>query len=211
MDATPTKLTIISDYICPWCYICSKRVDQLQEEYELEVSWWPYELHPEIPAEGRHVDQVAGGPRRGQEYRDHLKSYAEEAGVKLVSNRIVANSHRSLELGEFARDRGKFDEMHHALFRAYFEEGRNLSDLDVLCEIAAECELDGDEFRAAAASDQYVELIDRTTALARERGFSSTPTMIIADKMLIPGAQDYQVYADVLNRLGTPRRTPATE
>lgn len=181
-------------------------MDQLEQEFEVEVSWWPFELHPEIPPEGRQVDEVARGARRGQQYRDHLKAYALEAGIPLASNRVVANSHLALELSEFARDRGAFKAVHDALFRGYFEEVRNIGDLDVLCAIAGECELDGEEFRALATDGYYRPLVDKTTAIARERGFASTPTMIVADKMVITGAQDYEVYADVLRRTGAKRR-----
>jgi predicted DsbA family dithiol-disulfide isomerase len=180
----------------------------MEQEFSLDVTWWPFELHPETPVEGRHVDDLIAPSRRTDEYRSMLKQYAADAGLTLASNRWIANSHRALELAEFARDRGKFDEVHEALFRAYFGEARNIGDLDVLLEIATECGLDENEFAAEMLAGGYAGLVDRATATARQGGFTSTPTMIFGDQMMIPGAQDMTVYRDVLRRLGAePRDT----
>jgi predicted DsbA family dithiol-disulfide isomerase len=111
-----------------------------------------------------------------------------------ASNRWLSNSHRALELAEFARDRGKFDAVHSALFVAYFEQARDIGDIDVLMELAAENGLDPDEFGIEILNGRYEALIDRTTAIAHERGLTSTPTMVFNDQVLIPGAQDYNVY-----------------
>ncbi len=179
---------------------------QFEREYNVAVSWWPFELHPETPPEGRNVDEILRRTGRGREYSDHLKAYAAESGIIMPSNRRVVNSHRALELAEFARDRGRFAEVHEALFRAYCEERRDISDIDVLLEIAASCGLDGDEFGFEILLGRYAELIDKTTRLAREKGVTSTPTMIFDDRFVMTGAQDYLVYQDILKRLGAGLR-----
>lgn len=204
--AEPMKVTVVSDYICPWCYIASRRVAQFEREFDVRVEWWPFELHPETPAEGRHVDEVLSRKGLGEEYRRNLREQAAAAGVT-VSNRWLANSHRALELSEFARDRGAFAMVHEALFEAYFVEGQNIGEMAVLLQIAEACGLDPDEFGFECLVGGYAELIDKTTGLARAKGFGSTPTIIFADRMLVPGAQDYAVYEDVLTRLGAARRT----
>jgi predicted DsbA family dithiol-disulfide isomerase len=206
MRDTPLKVTVISDYICPWCYIGAKRVAEFERQFEVEVTWWPFELHPETPREGRDISAMVD--RRGQEYRDHLRAYAAEAGITLASNRRLSNSHRALELSEFARDRGAFRPVHDALFRAYFEEGRDIGDMDVLCDLAAEAGLDPAEFKVEALVGRYAALIDETTAIARQKGTASTPTMIFDDRMVMTGAQDPNVYADLLTRLGANLRHP---
>ncbi len=168
----------------------------------MAVSWWPFELHPETPPEGRDVDELLRRTGRGRAYSEHLKAYAAESGITLASNRWLANSHRALELAEFARDRGTFDEVHTALFHAYFEERRDIGDIDVLCDIATECGLDAQEFKVEILVGRYAALIDKTTALARQKGVTSTPTMIFDDRLVLTGAQDYNVYQDILKRLG---------
>jgi predicted DsbA family dithiol-disulfide isomerase len=200
------KVTVISDYICPWCYIGARRVAEFEREFDVDIQWWPFELHPETPKEGKDITGMV--ERRGAAYRDHLKEYAAEAGITLASNRRLANSHRALELAEFARDRAKFRPVHDALFRAYFEEGRDIGDPAVLGEIAAAAGLDPEEFRFECLIGRYADLVDRTSALAREKGFTSTPTMIFDDRFVLSGAQDTVVYADVLKRLGAEPRHP---
>ncbi len=179
---------------------------QFAAEYHVEVTWWPFELHPETPPEGR--DLTALVERRGQQYRDHLKSYAADAGITLASNRRLSNSHRSLELAEFARDRGAFPAVHDALFRAYFEEARDIGDLEVLLAIAADCGLDPEEFRFETLIGRYAGLVDQTTAIARSKGVTSTPTTIFDDRFVLTGAQDVETYRAVLERLGAVPRYP---
>lgn len=183
-------------------------MDQLTEEFDVSVRWWPFELHPETPREGRDVEQLLQRSGRGREYKDHLKAYAAEAGLTLASNRKLSNSHRALELAEFARDRRAFKDVHDALFRAYFEEAQDIGDETVLEAIASAAGLDVAEWRIECGLGRYAALVDEATAVARQNGYSSTPTMIIDNKAVIPGAQDYLVYQDVLRRMGAPRREP---
>ncbi len=200
------KLTVISDYICPWCVIGDRRIAEVERRYELDVTWWGFELHPETPREGRSIDDLV--TRRGQGYADHLKSFAAEAGITLASNRWLSNSHRALELAEFARDRAAFTAVHSALFRAYFEERRDIGDLDVLCEIGSAAGLDAAEFRVEVMVGRYAELVDRTTKVARGKGVVSTPTVIFDDRFVLTGAQNLDVYTSVLDRMGAELKHP---
>ena len=200
----PMKVTIISDYVCPWCYIASERVDAFSAEFDVEVEWWPYELHPETPAAGRHVDELIAPSSRAEASRSMIKELAAAAGLPMQSNRWVANSRQALALAEFARDQGKFEQVHHALFSAVFAEAKNIGDPDVLLEIATTAGLDLEKWQAESAD--YSELVGRTTAIARQQGFTSTPTMIFNEQMMVPGAQDLEIYRDVLQRLGARRR-----
>jgi predicted DsbA family dithiol-disulfide isomerase len=182
-------------------------VAKFSEEFDVDVAWWPFELHPETPVEGRDVTPLLERRgRAGEEYRSHLKACAAEAGITLASNRWLANSHRALELAEFARDRGKFGHVHDALFRAYFEEAKNIGDEAVLDDLVREAGLDLDEWRTESAMGRYRELVDYTTSLARQKGFTATPTMIFDGRMVVSGAQEEALYRDVLTRLGAPRR-----
>lgn len=210
--AEPFKVTVVSDYVCPWCYVGAKRVEQFSELFDVEVKWWPFELHPETPVEGRHVDEILppNNPRRAA-IRDHLRNIAEESELPLVSNRTIANSHRALEAAEFARDRGKFDEMHWALLNAYFAEGKNVGDLGVVTGIVEQVGLDVDEWRSEVEAGRYAGLVDFATKVAREQGISSTPTMVFDDRFVVQGAQDLNVYVDVLTRLGAPRKVAPAE
>ncbi|MFN0093777.1 MAG: DsbA family protein [Dehalococcoidia bacterium] len=186
--------------------MAARRVDEFSRQFEVDVTWWPFELHPETPKEGRSLEAVIA--RRGPAYGEHLKSYAAEAGITLGSVRWLSNSHRALELTEFARDRGAFQAVHAALFEAYFSGGRDIGDLAVLDGIAAGAGLDPEEFRFEALVGRYAGLVDRCTEIARAKGVASTPAMIFDDRFLLTGAQDLQVYQDVLRRMGAEPRHP---
>lgn len=207
-EAGPMKVTVISDYVCPWCYIASERVEAFSREFDVEVAWWPYELHPETPAGGRPVDELIAPSARAEASRSMIKELAAASDLPMQSNRWVANSRQALALAEFARDNGQFDPVHHALFSAVFAEAKNIGDADVLTEIATNAGLDIEKWQAESAD--YMSLVERTTAMARQQGFTSTPTIIFNEQMMVPGAQDIEIYRDVLQRLGARRREDAS-
>jgi len=163
-------------------------VATIEREFEVDVSWWPYELHPETPAGGADVSNLLHGSRLSREYRDHLKDYAASAGIELASRDHVSNSHRALELSEFAKDHGHFEEVHSRLFTAYFEEGLDIGDEEVLEGIAGNAGLDLGAWRSETELGRYGSLIDHSTSLARQKGFTSTPTVILDNRFMIPGA-----------------------
>lgn len=179
---------------------------EFSQVYAVDVTWAPYELHPETPPEGRDASELRRPGPSADAYREHLRAYAADAGIPLVSNRRVANSHRSLELAEFARDRGAFEPVHEALFHAFFQEARDIGDMDVLCDIAAANGLDAAEFAREAAHGEYAGRIDESTRHWRNEGVAGTPTMVFDDRFIISGAQDLDVYLDVLRRMGAARR-----
>jgi predicted DsbA family dithiol-disulfide isomerase len=203
-QAEPMKVTVISDYVCPWCYIASDRVKTFSAEFDVDVAWWPYELHPETPVSGRHVDELIAPSARADASRSMIKELAAAADLPMQSNRWVANSRQALALAEFARDNGQFDTVHNALFSAVFAESKNIGDPGVLLEIADGAGLDTAQWEAESA--EYAALVERTTAIARQQGFTSTPTMIFNEQMMVPGAQDIEIYRDVLQRLGARPR-----
>jgi predicted DsbA family dithiol-disulfide isomerase len=200
-------IVAVSDYICPWCYVGSARMERLRQEFDVDVEWWPYELHPEIPVDGILREPTS---RRAAFY-DQLRALATDAGLPFERPPVVANSHRALEAAEFAREHGVFEAMHRELFHAYFAEGRNIGDIDVLIEIAGVCGLDGDALREAIDARRYASLIDQRTAQAREAGITSTPTFVFIDgerRFPLPGCQDYPVFENVARRFGARERTP---
>jgi predicted DsbA family dithiol-disulfide isomerase len=205
-SAGPFKILAISDYVCPWCYIGLKRIQQLEKEFEIEVEWQPYELHPEIPPEGMPLQGLFGDTARAAAYFDNLRAYAAEAGIDLKRPAIITNSRQALEAAEFAREHDRFDAYHPALFRAYFEEGRDIGDPDVLCDLASECGLDAAALREALRSQRYASLVERQMEEARQRGMSGTPNFLFDGRFTLVGAQEYRVFQDLAERMGARRR-----
>ena len=182
-------------------------------EFAVEVEWVPFELHPDIPPEGRtrgtSQRPASAGARSGG--GEHLRALAEDAGLAMQTNTVSANAHKSLEAGEWARDQSRevFEQVHAALFRAYFGEARNISTTDQLVEALTPLGLEMASLRAALEDGCYRERVDAYTRMARENGISSTPTFILEDLYVVRGAQEYAVFEDVLTRLGVPRRAAA--
>jgi predicted DsbA family dithiol-disulfide isomerase len=137
---------------------------------------------------------------------------------------FLANSRPAHEASEFAREGGRFEPFHRAVFRAYFEEGENIGDVDVLCRLADACGLDGAALREALAGGRYAHDVDEKVAWARQRGVAGVPTFIFPtrsgesaagkdasatrgdDSFDLVGGQEYRVFESVAERLGARRR-----
>lgn len=201
------RVTIVSDYICPWCYLGMARIDRLQREFDIDVTWRPFELHPEIPLEARPLgDRVA--------YYERLRPVAEESGLPFQPPARVPNSHAALEAAEVARENGAFDAYHRALFRAHFAEGRDIGDHEVLAELGAACGIDAAALREALAAKRYARLVDERTEEARRQGITGTPTFIFEDgerRFPLIGAQDYLVFESIARRMGATEKTQDSE
>jgi predicted DsbA family dithiol-disulfide isomerase len=183
------------------------RADQLQQEFEIDVIWQPYELHPEIPPEGR--DRGERRPRP-EGYVSPIRQLAEDAGLPFAPGRHMPNSHKSLEAAEFAREQGLFDEYHRALFQAFFGEGRDIGDIAILGELGSSIGLDVTGLEEALTSGRYVSLVNEATEEARGSGITGTPTFIFDDgerRLPIVGAQEYSVFQNVAKRMGATTKS----
>lgn len=197
----PFRIVAYSDYVCPWCYIGHRRIERLRREFPVEVEWRPFELHPETPRTGAHLTGRLGNGARVRAYMDNIIGLARESDIAMRMPVVVANSHRALEAAEFARDHGGLAAMHDALFRAYFEEARDIGDIDELCAIARACGVDDQGLRQALSDETYAARIDEITAAAREDEILSTPTFVFPGGFRLVGGQDYEVFASVTRRI----------
>jgi predicted DsbA family dithiol-disulfide isomerase len=171
----------------------------------------PYELHPEIPPEGRAREAVMPAAYRAR-VETGLTRLSAQVGLELKNHDRLINSRPALQAAEFARTVGLFGPMHHALFQAYWLEGLDVSDLDVLRSIGARVGLDVDAMEAAIRANTYGDYLDERRAEALELMISGIPAHVIADRYLVMGAQPYEVFEQVMTRLGlTPRARPAEE
>jgi predicted DsbA family dithiol-disulfide isomerase len=207
----PGRLRIIaySDYVCPWCYIGLQRIEQLQAEFPVDVEWRPFELHPETPTSGADLRGRLGSSERVRAYTQNIIGLASESGLEMRMPVVVANSHRALEAAEFAREHGGFAAYHRALFHAYFEDARDVGDIDVLCEVARECSVDDQGLRQSLTDERYRGVIDEITNTARSDEILSTPTFVFEGGFRLTGAQDYLVFKSVTTRLLARRAASA--
>jgi predicted DsbA family dithiol-disulfide isomerase len=164
------------------------------------VTWLPFELHPETPLEGMSRDAYFG-LGRSEQIRKHLDTIAAQVGLSMAQRDVIINSRRALGAAEFAREHGRFDEMHHALFKAHWEGTGKLEDVDDLVRIGADAGLDATELRRSIEEDRYAAVIDDNRHEAESVGINAIPAHIFGRRYLVLGAQPYEAFAEILDRL----------
>ena len=151
----------------------------------------PYLLHPETPKEG-----APRQPREGEEdgqLSEPLRTYAEEAGLTMRRSPITPNSMYSLEATEYALEQGAYEEFHHALYKAYWEDQQNLGDLDVIQEVAERSGLNWAEMSQRLESGYYRDRVMSQFQEAMDLGIRGVPAFLIGNQMFT-GAQPYDVF-----------------
>ncbi len=175
----------------------------MEKEGLVRVAWLPFELHPEAPVDGIPREAYFGRGR-SEAMRDHMRSIAEDVGLKMESRDVIINSRRALGAAEFARAHGKFDEMHQALFKAHWEQTSRLESVDDLVDIGAAIGLDRDELRQALEGERYAPVIDEMRREAESVGINAIPAHIFGGRYLVLGAQPYEAFKQVLEKLTAP-------
>ncbi len=166
----------------------------------------PFELHPEIPPEGRPREEVlpAAYMARAQEGVNRMGA---AVGLHLALHERLINSRPVLQAAEFAREQARFDAMHNELFKAYWDDGKDVSDIAVLREVASTAGVDVPGMEAAIASDRFGDYLDARRAEAEELGINGIPAHVIADRYLVMGAQPYDLFERVMAKVGVPKRS----
>jgi predicted DsbA family dithiol-disulfide isomerase len=224
---TTHRLTIDiwSDVMCPWCLIgygqLTKALGELEGEIAAEIRWRPFELNPQMPAEGEeqeaHLQRKYGRPaEEGARIRGQMKAIAEGAGVSLSYEgegealpAMMWNTRDCHKLLAFALEQAGPEvqtALKLALFRAHFNERRNLSDRTVLLDIAAEAGLHRAAAKAALDDLDLEARVLAEEAQAWYMNISGVPAMIVEGKFLIPGAQSPEVYVNALRRVAEKTR-----
>lgn len=158
-------------------------------------------LKPEMPPEGIELPLWYRAGRERLEASERLKVRAREVGLPFKSPAHVPNSRRALEATEYANSVGRGSEFHHAVFRQYFVEGRDISDWEVLRQAALGAGIDADEMQRRTDSGEFASAVTEQDAAARKVGVKAAPTYIINDEVMISGAQRDEVFEDVIARL----------
>jgi predicted DsbA family dithiol-disulfide isomerase len=202
---SPIRLLVVSDYICPWCYIGFTRIERLRSEFDVELNVGAYELRPGIPPEGIPREEASKGRVYPPGYLENLRAMAADSGIEMKRPPLIPNTRKAHEATEFAKEHGKLWEVHRALFHAYFEEERDLGDTDVVCAVAASIGLDDVELRRALDERRYVAEVERQLGWARAAGITGVPTVVFQEKFAVVGAQEYDVFRDVASRVAAGR------
>ncbi len=200
------KIDVISDTVCPWCFIGKRRLERaLSEHPDLvpEIVWHPFQLNPEMPPGGMDREMYLqikfGGEARAEEVYKVISDAASGEALDFNLDKIsrtpsTLDSHR---LVHYAESRGRQQDVVEHLFKAYFENGADVGSKETLADIASEAGLDRDEVLAYLESDTDVELIRTRDQRARAMGVNGVPCFIVNDKYAISGAQDPEVFQQV--------------
>jgi len=220
MSQKPLKIDIVSDVVCPWCYIGKRRIEEalaLVPDVPVEVHWRPFFLNPWVPREGISRDEylttkfgsvdaykgiagrvVAAADQEGLVYRPDL--------VKRQPNTI--DCHRLIHWAEAS---GKAAEMKQRLMELYFRDGGDLTDTEVLVQAAVDCGLDADDVRRRLATDEDVAEVSGQAQEAADKGISGVPTYVFAQKYAVSGAQDPELLARAIRQVSAEVNAQAAE
>ena len=172
----------------------------------MQLTWLPFELHPEAPIEGIPLETYFGRARSDQ-IRGRLESVAAEVGLVMRQRDVIINSRRALGAAEFAREQGKYDQMHHALFKAHWEGTGRLENIDDLVRIGTEIGLDPDELKTAIEEGRYEAVLDDKRHQAESVGINAIPAHIFGRRYLVVGAHPYESFMQVIDRLRQEEET----
>jgi predicted DsbA family dithiol-disulfide isomerase len=186
------RVTVYSDYICPFCFIGKQRVDRLESKFGIDVEWKGFEIHPETPTGGGDLASIGFDEDRAAAIYSRVQELSEDSSLKLNRPSRISNSRLALQIAEFAKEKGRAREYHEAVFRAYWQEGKDIGDRELLFSLAAQVGLGPEELDAYLKSGQAAAEMSRHLQEAREYGIDGVPTFVIGSKMVV-GAQPYEV------------------
>jgi len=180
------KLTVFSDYICPFCYVGHHRLMRLCDEYDLKINWCFIEIHPETSPEGEPVASLEYPSEQWNQLMQNLETVAREEGIAMAEHSFTTNSKDALLLSEAAKAQGreKFYALHEKLFTAFFVDSRNIGDRNILRELAADSGIDSDVVESAWQKKKYQQRIQSNYHTARQNEIQAVPSFIFGDRKL---------------------------
>ncbi len=205
-----TTLDIISDPICPWCYIGKTKLDRALKEapnQPFDITWRPFQLNPDMPVEGmdRHIYlELKFGGRAGaaQAYKPIIEA-SEAMGLDIAFDKITRtpntlNAHRLIF---WAKVQSCQELVVTELFTRYFQAGQDISDLEVLLDIARAADMDPEITRRLLESDADLSETILEDRKAREMGIQGVPCFIVGATHVLNGAQNTDLWADIIGEI----------
>ncbi|MGB9367613.1 MAG: DsbA family oxidoreductase [Xanthobacteraceae bacterium] len=205
----PLVIDVVSDVVCPWCFIGKKRLEdalELRPDIPVEIRWRPYFLNDWVPREGISREQYLttkfGSPERYKSIAGRVAQAAKAEGLDYQMDKIARqpNTLDCHRLILWARNTGNAGKMKQRLMELYFSEGADLTDREVLVKAAAECGLDADLTRELLASDRDIDRVTQEAEQAKSAGIDGVPCFVFGGVLAVSGAQDPTYLADAMAR-----------
>ena len=207
--ALTVRADVVSDVVCPWCYIGKHRLEaaiKLNPGITVDVNWRPYFLNPWIPREGidrkTYLETKFGSVQRYAAIAQRVAAAAAAEGLVYASDKIshqpnTLDCHRLISWANGVTDPGRVKQR---LMDLYFAEGADLTDVNVLVQAAVDCGMDGDLVSKRLASDDDVERITGEAEAAKEAGIDGVPCFIFGGNIVVTGAQSPEYLASAIAR-----------
>jgi len=202
------QVDIISDVMCPWCYVGKRRFEKATAErpdITYDIRWRPFQLDPTLPAEGMdrkaYLQNKFGDGAGGEMYRQ-LVDAGDREDIPFAFDKITLapntlNAHRVIR---WASTAGVQDAVVETMFRGYFTEGRNLADRETLSDIAEGAGMEREIVERLLQSDADEDLVKEEIALATRMGVAGVPCFILANKLVVMGAQNPEIMVQAIDQ-----------
>jgi predicted DsbA family dithiol-disulfide isomerase len=215
-------LDIYSDVVCPWCYIGLKRLEAAKvlapDDIAIDIAWRAYQLDSTVPPEGydfqSHLAAKFGGRDQMLAKFDHVRETGRSVGIafdfaNMKYSPNTLNAHRLIR--SVAHDKPLQDIVVKRLFQAYFEEGQNIGDIDVLADLAETCGLDKHEIAEILGSSTFEHEVKTEIANAGRMGISGVPCFIFEQKYAVSGAQAPETLANAIAQIAEAKASGQLE
>ena len=202
---------VISDVICPWCYIGKRRLEKaiaaLDGQHDVQVDWHPFQLNPTMPKEGisrkEYRTRKFGSWERSLELDAKVIAVGQTEGIQFAFDKIertpnTVNAHRLIWLAD---QQGCQDAVVEALFRAYFTDVRNISNRQTLIDVVSEAGLDRQLAETMIDSDEGMDVIEEAGELSRRHQVTGVPFFIINNAITLSGAQEPDTFLDAFRQV----------
>jgi predicted DsbA family dithiol-disulfide isomerase len=211
------KIDFVSDVACPWCAIglqsLEAAVARLQDEVAVDVHFQPFELNPRMPPEGEdivaHIARKYGSTAQQiEQSQEMIRTRGAELGFRfdMRKRERIYNTFDAHRLLHWAQIEGQQPALKHALFGAYFTEGLDPSNHEVLINTARAAGLDPTRARRILESDEFAKDVREREQFYLDQGISAVPSIIVNERRLIQGGQPVEVFEQVLRRLATEKK-----
>ena len=203
---SPILLEIFTDYVCPWCYLGDNRTKKLKQDYDILVRLVHFPLHPETPTEGRTLQELFEcGPEQIKAKNVQMKNLMAAEGLAYNDRSHTYNSRLAQEIGIWAETQMEAETIHDKFYQAYFIDGRNVGDIEVIIDVVKSIGLDEEEARAVIAEGRYKDAVDSDWAKSRSYGVTGVPTYV-SNGQGVTGAQPYDVLQKLMHDVGAQKR-----
>jgi predicted DsbA family dithiol-disulfide isomerase len=208
------KIDFVSDIACPWCVIGLRglqvALERVSDQVSAEVAFQPFELNPQMPAEGQNVaehvaEKYGSSAADSQAARAMIQDRAAAVGFEFnfSENSRIYNTFDAHRLLHWANTTGRQQALKLALFKANFSDSANISDPEVLVAAAISAGLDGEQAREVLATGRYADEVRTAERLWMSRGISSVPAVIVNEKWLISGGQPAEAFENALRNIAS--------